>query len=437
MRQPNSPAGQRKADVTLKRNGLTVECFFNPKGRLARKLERYGRQSTEYGYTYDAKDHLTTVTRDGAVTENYRYDPSGRRREQKREYQGFSDSTGGRLQYDQAGRLIRAGSTAFTYDARGALKERYNNEGVTKYTYGKDIRLETVLLPSGRDIHYEYEKANPLSPARRFRSGALTAEFLWSDPLRLAAYRDHDSLLEYTFTYTDDGILHKVRIGTFKPEKPKYGPNTDWVEESRDYLGYMAAQSRRKRLQGFLEKRSLPFDLLCGCDQVGTLKILTDIEGKLVKETVRDSFGVPGGDSFSDLFMPIGFAGGLTDRDTGLVHFGYRDYDPRVGRFTAPDPLGDTGGDHDLYDYCVDDPIGRVDPSGLFFLKIAKMLLRNKVKGLIDGSLFDPIIANGGEIEGDIKRYEEKIKNGTATEKDIKTLKLLRKNYKQWKDSRE
>ena len=41
--------------------------------------------------------------------------------------------------------------------------------------------------------------------------------------------------------------------------------------------------------------------------------------------------------------MPVGFAGGLADQDTGLTRFGYRDYDPGVGRFTAPDPLGDTG----------------------------------------------------------------------------------------------
>ena len=43
-----------------------------------------------------------------------------------------------------------------------------------------------------------------------------------------------------------------------------------------------------------------------------------------------------------------------------------RDYDPRVGRFTAPDPLGDTGGDHDLFEYCVDDPVNAVDPTGEF-----------------------------------------------------------------------
>jgi len=31
-------------------------------------------------------------------------------------------------------------------------------------------------------------------------------------------------------------------------------------------------------------------------------------------------------------FQPFGFAGGLYDRDTNLVRFGARDYDPETGR---------------------------------------------------------------------------------------------------------
>ncbi|MEW5772928.1 MAG: RHS repeat-associated core domain-containing protein [Thermodesulfobacteriota bacterium] len=57
--------------------------------------------------------------------------------------------------------------------------------------------------------------------------------------------------------------------------------------------------------------------------------------------------------------------GGCRDRHTGFVRFGRRDCDPEVGRFNAQDPLGDTGGDHDLYEYCVDDPVNAVDPEGL------------------------------------------------------------------------
>ncbi|CAK0769578.1 hypothetical protein CCP4SC76_510006 [Gammaproteobacteria bacterium] len=50
-------------------------------------------------------------------------------------------------------------------------------------------------------------------------------------------------------------------------------------------------------------------------------------------------------------FQPFGFAGGLYDRDTGLVRFGYRDYDAETGQWTAKDPIGFRGGDTDLYAY--------------------------------------------------------------------------------------
>ena len=108
---------------------------------------------------------------------------------------------------------------------------------------------------------------------------------------------------------------------------------------------------------------------LLGYDQVGSLKAVAamdgESEGRVVKVVDYDAFGNVLADSNPALFLPLGFAGGLRDRFTGLVRFCHRDYDPTVGRFTAPDPLGDTGGDHDLYDYCVDEPVGRVDPEGL------------------------------------------------------------------------
>jgi hypothetical protein len=47
-----------------------------------------------------------------------------------------------------------------------------------------------------------------------------------------------------------------------------------------------------------------------------------------VKSIERDGFGNVIRDSNPDLDIPIGFGGGLYDRDTRLVRFGYRDYDP-------------------------------------------------------------------------------------------------------------
>ncbi|MGE4423757.1 MAG: RHS repeat-associated core domain-containing protein [Pseudodesulfovibrio sp.] len=78
-----------------------------------------------------------------------------------------------------------------------------------------------------------------------------------------------------------------------------------------------------------------------------------------------DPFGGIVEDTNPDLRLPIGFAGGLHDRDLGFVRFGWRDYDVRTGRWTAPDPIGEKGGDPDWYGYCLDDPVNGVDPAGL------------------------------------------------------------------------
>src|SRR3989337_3944057 len=63
--------------------------------------------------------------------------------------------------------------------------------------------------------------------------------------------------------------------------------------------------------------------------------------------------------------MPFGFAGGLHDRDTGLVRFGARDYDPSIGKWTAKDPIDFSGGDVNLFNYVGNDPINWIDPFGL------------------------------------------------------------------------
>jgi RHS repeat-associated protein len=65
---------------------------------------------------------------------------------------------------------------------------------------------------------------------------------------------------------------------------------------------------------------------------------------------------------------PSRFAGGVYDADTGLVRFGARDYDAVTGRWTEKDPILFGGGTTNLYVYVGNDPINRIDPSGLWGL---------------------------------------------------------------------
>jgi RHS repeat-associated protein len=93
--------------------------------------------------------------------------------------------------------------------------------------------------------------------------------------------------------------------------------------------------------------------------------VVADSAGNVVKRIDYDSFGNIITDTNIALNIPFGFAGGLHDRATGLVRFGFRDYDPDVGRWTAKDPIFFASGDTDLYGYVLNDPVNFVDPDGL------------------------------------------------------------------------
>jgi RHS repeat-associated protein len=67
--------------------------------------------------------------------------------------------------------------------------------------------------------------------------------------------------------------------------------------------------------------------------------------------------------------QPFGFAGGLYDKDTGLVRFGARDYDAETGRWTAKDPIGFAGSSVNLYEYTFNDPINFIDPTGTQYVE--------------------------------------------------------------------
>lgn len=70
-------------------------------------------------------------------------------------------------------------------------------------------------------------------------------------------------------------------------------------------------------------------------DQVGSLRIVADSAGNVIKLINYDSFGNVISDSNPTFEIPFGFAGGLNDPHTELVRFGHRDYDPDIGRWPA------------------------------------------------------------------------------------------------------
>ena len=105
-------------------------------------------------------------------------------------------------------------------------------------------------------------------------------------------------------------------------------------------------------------------------DQLGSPRVVVDVSsGSIIERIDYDERGNTLNDTNAG-FIPFGFAGGIVDRDTALVRFGARDYDPSTGRWLRKEPLGFAGSEN-FYQYANGDPVNFFDPDGLVAAAIA------------------------------------------------------------------
>jgi RHS repeat-associated protein len=100
-------------------------------------------------------------------------------------------------------------------------------------------------------------------------------------------------------------------------------------------------------------------------DHLGSPRLIVNVATNVVAQRLDyDAWGNVVLDS-NPGFQPFGFAGGLYDRDTGLVRLGARDYDAAIARWTTRDPIGFASGETNLYAYAANDPVLFMDPWGM------------------------------------------------------------------------
>ncbi|NNL80183.1 MAG: RHS repeat-associated core domain-containing protein [Flavobacteriaceae bacterium] len=285
-------------------------------GQITQKIETVDGTTSNYDYTYDPMGRLLTVTKDSSLVEEYDYDINGTRIYEMNALRGIASRS---FTYSDEDHLLTAGTASYQYDVDGFLTTRTDGAEVTTYNYSSRGELLNVNLPGGSIIEYVHD---PLGRRiAKIDDGITVEKYLWQGLTRLLAIYDGSNTLIMRFEYADDRMPVAMTRGG-----------------ATYYLTY---------------------------DQVGSLRVVADSAGNVVKMIDYDSFGNIIADTDPLFNMPFGFAGGLHDRDTGLVRFGYRDYDPDIGRWTAKDPIGLAGGDTDLFGYCLSDPVNRIDPMGL------------------------------------------------------------------------
>ncbi|CAA6807854.1 MAG: odd Oz/ten-m homolog 4 [uncultured Campylobacterales bacterium] len=281
----------------------------NDRGQITELIDTLGAKAVTKSYEYDEYNRLAKYYEDGNLTNEYSYDLQGNR---------LSHTVN-----DDSQTLSDGNGTSYTYNDDGYLHTKTNLSGTTTYTYNLLGELERVVTPS-KTITYTHNTDNQV--VSKSVDGVVKYKYVWSDLTTLLGVFDGSDNLLMRFNYLEDRVPF-----------------------SMDYLG---------------STHYLHYD------QVGSLRAVSNSNGLIVKEVAYSPYGEVLSDSNTSFYLPFGFAGGFVDSDTKLVRFGYRDYDPSLGKWTAIDPIRFNGGDTNLYNYVLNDPVNLIDPTGMFWEEV-------------------------------------------------------------------
>lgn len=281
-------------------------------GRISAKSETLGGVTTTFVYTYDTAGRLISVANNGTVVASYSYDANSNR---------IGATTGSgtvAATYDAQDRLLSYGTTTYTYTANGEIASQTTSSQVTSYQYDGTGNLMGVTLPGGNHIAYVLD-----GKGRRLGekvNGVLVQGFLYDGSQPVAQLNSSNQLVSQ-FVY-----------------------------------------ATRTNVPDYMVNGSVLYRIFS--DHLGSPRLIVNTAtGQIAERIDYDEFGNVLADT-NPGFQPFGFAGGLYDSNSKLVHFGARDYVPATGRWLTKDPILFAGGDTNLYGYVLDDPINLIDPDG-------------------------------------------------------------------------
>jgi len=355
-----------KGRVISRRHGNAGACIFryDAEGRLAEG--RTAMITTEY--LYDSSGRATIrQTREGMTVEASETEDSARLIiADGQSDRIFANGTRERIERDPVdGRLVSYElwdsqsrslcRRSYEYDSRG----RIVFDGTDSYEYDENGHLICPRRPADPERSYRFNDEGQMVEA--FHEGARIARCEYDHDGRLAWLESDDSIERYI--YGRSGQLLLVTDDEGRPIR-RYIQSTAEIRGSELYYLHF--------------------------DHRGICHTVTDKKGAVIDEHLFDPYGVP----LSEPAVGAIFGGREWNARLRLYWFGWRWYDPAMGRFLTPDTF--TGGPDDArlldanapsaaqgfwrsawladwlkqpqlrdpYAFCCNDPINRVDPDG-------------------------------------------------------------------------
>jgi RHS repeat-associated protein len=371
-------------------NGRRVEYTYDEaNNRVARRLA--GGSWGEVRMAWDVRGRLTQIADAAGVAQQLEWDRLDRLVERR--------TAGGvreRFTYNPARRLHEQVVTTvigapivrrrYTYDTRENLTVLHDElRGTLRYEHDALNRVTRVVHNEDRAEQYQYDANSAIvrtsEGPRRLDPGARTV----ATPRRSLAYdelgqiaRTEEGALTTTLRYDLNGQL--VDLERSDGTSASFTYDALGRRLSKEVNGVLSeftwdgSHYAAEWLDGQPKAMYLQFDhetLACwlGAERIFPIRDRTGA----VWETVTES-GRPLWSCTLDLFgavisergaaaSPFRFRGQYHDRETGLSYNFYRTYDPRLGDYITPDPIGLEGGAN-FYAY-PRNPLDWDDPFGL------------------------------------------------------------------------
>ena len=297
----------RMASVTMKKGVETLASLAysrDPVGQLESLISKGLASTEEESFTYDENERLTKA---GAA--EFGYDAAN----------NITKAPGTTNAYDTASQIESATGASFTFDKEG---ER------TKETPG-----------SGPATTYKYDQAGDLATIERVEEGetpAIAESFGYGGTGLLASRTVGPSTAHFVWDLSESPEL----LLSDGEDSYVYGP------------GGLAVES--------ISAGEVPTYL--HHDQLGSTRILTNSYGEVAGTFTYGAYGGLSGHT-GTATTALGYAGQYTLAPSGLQYLRARFYDPGTAQFMTRDPIESIT--RSPYGYAKQNPVGRIDPSGL------------------------------------------------------------------------
>ena len=294
-----------------------------------------------YTYGYDTKGNIISVS-DGSYPTSYVYDSQGQLIRENNWATGSSYT----WTYDDAGNITSKSTYSYNPGTLG------NAHSTVTYTYGDADWGDLLTAYNGVPITYD-TIGNPLS------YGEWT--YTWEHGRQLASMSDGTDTWDYE--YDASGMRIRRSNGTTTYTYVYNGGLLMQMTRGTDILRFTYDASGRPMAVTF---NGTVYYYVTNIQ--GDVLLLLDSNGTPVDGYTYDAWGNISSVSSSTIgtLNPLRYRSYVYDQETGLYYLQSRYYNPQWGRFINADnqlSIDDLVGAN-LFAYCGNNPVNRVDPTG-------------------------------------------------------------------------